>query len=106
MSLYRMKRVNGKITPSQSKRDRTIYQAYYHLDYILQHSILHCSEELQCRSIIKSGLSHNIATLALDMVWNPIKKAWVCLNCYNYYYKTNAQKQEYINIYNRIDFDD
>lgn len=27
------------------------------------------------------------------MVWNPLLKEWICINCYNSYYKTDAQKQ-------------
>lgn len=106
MNLYRDKRLEGKSTPSQFKRDKGLYREYYDLDYTYHHSVLLCSDVLQCRTLIMSKLSQNLATLALDMVWNPVEKFWICINCYNYYYKTDAQKQKYSEIQKKIVFDD
>lgn len=56
------------------------------------HSILNCSMGSSCISIKRNDLRQEIATLGEDMVWNPVSKRWICLNCYNYHFKTTPQK--------------
>ncbi|TKJ23969.1 MAG: hypothetical protein CEE43_02055 [Promethearchaeota archaeon Loki_b32] len=91
--LYRKKQLNGTNIPSQAKREDSLIKETNELLQALSCSTLKCHGGITCKSIEMSKLSHDIATLGEDMVWNPLLKEWICINCYNFYYKTDAQKQ-------------
>jgi len=91
--LYREKRLDGKLVPSQERRENELINKSSDLLQALTHSVLHCGGDATCISFEKNKLSADIATLGEDMVWNPLFKRWVCINCYNYKYKNKAQKQ-------------
>jgi len=91
--LYRKKRLDGKFVPSQERRENELINKSSDLLQALTRSVLHCGGDAACISFEKNKLSADIATLGEDMVWNPLLKRWNCINCYNYKYKTKAQKQ-------------
>jgi len=88
--LYTKKRINNKLTPSQNKRDSQIIKKSNDLLQALTTSILRCSIGASCISIRENKFPGDIGTLGEDMVWNPLQKNWICINCYNHYYKTEA----------------
>jgi len=90
-SVYREKRLIGKLVPSQRRREGVIVGRSNDLLQALSHSILRCGKGSACISIEENKLSPDIATLAEDMVWNSLEKKWFCINCYTFYYGTEAQ---------------
>ncbi len=81
--LYRIKDDNKKLTPSQWKREIAITQEGDELLSAMSDSLLQCSYGTGCMTFKKNGLSKDLATLSEDMVWNPIRRRWICINCYN-----------------------
>ncbi len=96
--LYREKRLDGKLVPSQERRENELINKSSDLLQALTRSILNCGGDATCISFEKNKLSPDIATLGEDMVWNPVLKRWNCINCYNYKYKTKAQKEILLDI--------
>jgi hypothetical protein len=90
--IYIQKRVNQKITPSQKRRKAYLTKQSNKLLQAETNSILNCGNGATCVSIKDNQLSPDIATLGEDMVWNPILRKWFCVNCYNLFFKTEAQK--------------
>ena len=91
--IYREKRLDGKLVPSQKKREGVIIRKSNDLLQTWTKSILNCAKGSICKSIRQNELSQGVATLSEDMVWNPLQKRWMCINCYNFYYRTEAQKK-------------
>lgn len=91
--LYRQKRINDKQTPSQWKRELFIYNKKESLVSAQNNSILRCSEGSTCKSSEISMLTQELSTLDKDMVWNPLLKHWICIDCYNFYYKSESAKE-------------
>lgn len=91
--LYRKKGLDGKLVPSQERRENELINQSNDLLKTLTHSVLHCGGDATCISFEKNKLSADIATLGEDMVWNPLFKRWNCINCYNYKYKSKDQKR-------------
>ena len=57
-------------------------------------SILRCSEGFTCKSLEVRPLNQDMSSLDKDMVWNPLLKHWICIDCYNFYYKSRSAKLE------------
>lgn len=92
--LYRQKRITNKQVPSQWKRELSIYDKKESLMTARDHSILRCAEGSTCKSIEIESLAQELSTLDKDMVWNPLLKHWVCIDCYDFYYKSDSAKKE------------
>ena len=70
------------------------------------YSILLCSSGTPCYSAYAADKSFYTTSLDVDMVWNPIDKEWICINCYNELFGTDELKkgyQDYIDEERRID---
>ena len=80
-----------RLTPSQWKRKVSFSRAVNDLLHLESRSMLKCSEGSWCMSRERNP---NISDLDKDMVWNPLLKEWICIDCYNHYYGTEAQKGE------------
>lgn len=92
-SLHRNKRILGKQTPSQRRRQVALIKM---IDNLLQadaSSILGCSMGSACKAPEAKQLPHDIASLDKDMVWNPLSKNWVCIDCYKVHFGTQQQKE-------------
>ncbi|KKN24023.1 hypothetical protein LCGC14_0899060 [marine sediment metagenome] len=100
--LYYDKRISRALTPSQRKREIDLSDATADLLTAISHSPLRCYEASRCLSLESSELSSVYATLASDMVWNPLTKSWICIDCYNYYYGTEEKKQVIRDIFEKI----
>ena len=85
--LYIIKRLSGKQTLSQWRRELYIQSERERLSKAYNRSILQCSEGSTCVSKIVRPFAQDTTTLDKDMVWNPFLKVWICIDCYNYYYK-------------------
>jgi len=92
--LYRQQHQNGKIVPSQRKREGYIVQESNKLLQAWTYSLLSCGQGAACISIKENKLSPDIATLGEDMVWNLVFKRWNCIKCYNTFFRTNNQKKK------------
>ena len=97
--LYRNKRIgyikngiNRKLTPSQRRRENMLADKSNRIMQAWSNSILKCSMGSSCISSKRNELRQDMSTLGEDMVWNPLLKRWICIHCYNYHYRTNAQK--------------
>ncbi len=104
-NLYRQKRIYDKQVPSQWKRESNICDMGQQLMDAWSHSILRCSEGSSCKS--SSGLrllTSEISTLDKDMVWNPLNKHWICIDCYNFYYKSESAKRELENFLRQLEY--
>ena len=102
--LYRRKRINHRQTPSQWKRELFIYDKKESIITTLHSSILRCSEGSTCKSRELISLTQDLSTLDKDMVWNPLLKHWVCIDCYNFYYKSESAKRRLEQFLNQNDF--
>ncbi len=91
--LYRQRRINHRQTPSQWRRELSIYDKKESIMKTLNSSILRCSEGSTCKSREIMPLTQDILTLDKDMVWNPLLRHWICINCYNFYYKSESAKR-------------
>ncbi|MBO1225616.1 MAG: hypothetical protein JYX80_14430 [Candidatus Scalindua sediminis] len=100
--LYYTKRTSDKLTPSQWKRECMLSDMKGDLLTAFDHSPLRCYEASRCLSQESSELTLDYATLAIDMVWNPLTKSWICIDCYNYYYGTEEKKQIIRDIFEKI----
>ncbi|MFX1323037.1 MAG: hypothetical protein ACFFAQ_15485 [Promethearchaeota archaeon] len=69
----------------------------------LNNSILRCSEGSTCKSRELMPLAQEISTLNKDMVWYPLLKHWICINCYNFYYKSESTKKRLEDFLNQND---
>lgn len=96
--LYRKKQLNGTLISSQAKREDFLIKEANDLLQALTTSILRCSIGASCISKKENKLSGDIVTLGEDMVWNPLQTKWICINCYNHYYKTEAKKKKLENL--------
>ena len=92
--LYRQKRIENKQVPSHWKRELSISDKGEKIMNAWGHSILRCSEGSMCKNSEITSLSQDISTLDKDMVWNPLLKHWICIDCYNFYYKSESAKEE------------
>ncbi len=92
-NLYRKKRISSNLTPSQWKREITLSRMSNRLDQARYRSILQCTFGSMCISPEAKRMHSGIASLNKDMVWSPLEKAWICIDCYNYYYGTEAKRQ-------------
>ena len=92
--LYRQKRIDNKQVPSNWKRELFIYDKKNNLIAAKDHSLLRCAEGSTCKSIELRSVSQDMSTLDRDMVWNPLLKHWICINCYNFYYKSDSARRE------------
>ena len=101
--LYRMKSDNKKLTPSQWKREISLIKKGDELLSAWGDSFLICSYGTGCMSYKKNGLRQDLATLNEDMVWNPLQKHWICINCYDEYFKTSEQKNQLQKICEKIE---
>ena len=90
--LYIEKGIDRRLTTSQDKRDNMLIEKSNELLQAWTRSILNCSMGSSCISIKRNELRQDMATLGEDMVWNPLIKRWICIHCYNYHYRTKAQK--------------
>lgn len=102
-TLYTEKRLTNKLTPSQRKRESILIMKDDDLTLVWARSILRCAEGSICKSIKNSELPSAIATLAKDMVWNTLLKRWICIDCYNHYYRTEAQKRDFKKIIEQVE---
>lgn len=82
----------------QKERESQLINKSNDLLQALTTSILRCSIGASCISIKENKLSGDIVTLGEDMVWNPLQKKWICINCDNHYYKTEDQKKKLENL--------
>lgn len=103
-NLYRSKRLSIGITASQWKREVSLSRAVNKLLQLKHRSNLQCSEGSLCVSPEAKKMSHDISSLNKDMVWNPLLKEWICIDCYNHYYNSEIQKQELKQHLERDDF--
>lgn len=78
------------LTPSQRRREVSIDRAVNKFLRLKGRSMLNCSEGSLCMSRERDP---DISDLDKDMVWNPLLKKWVCVECYNFYYGTEAKRQ-------------
>lgn len=102
--LYRQRHINHRQTPSQWNRELSIYDKKESVMASLNNSILRCSEGSTCKSGELIPLTQEISTLDKDMVWNPLLKHWICINCYNFYYKSESAKKRLEDFLNQKDF--
>ena len=61
-------------------------------------STLRCSEGSMCKNTEITSLSQDMSTLDKDMVWNPLLRHWICIDCYNFYYESDSAKEELENL--------
>lgn len=92
-SLHRNRRILGKQTPSQWKREVALSRMIDDLLQVKTNSILRCSMGSACKSPEAKQLPHDVASLDKDMIWNPLSKNWVCIDCYNVHFGTQQQKE-------------
>jgi len=110
--LYELERLyiykRGELTPSQRKREISLAKMRSALDYVLEKSTCVCCSASRCHFYMEmylktiivgpddvvpfSGLTvlrHSYRSLGnpfdIDMVWNPVEKAWYCEECFNEY---------------------
>jgi len=102
--LYRQKRINHKQTPSQWLRELFIYDKKDSIMTALDSSILRCSEGSTCKSREVMPLAQDISTLDKDMVWNPLLRHWICIDCFNFYYKSESARNELEEFLKQDDF--
>lgn len=91
-NIYRDKRICGKHTSSQWRKEVNLHKMIEDIFQSRVHSILRCSMGSACKSSQIKNLPNDDAIIDEDMVWNPITKKWICIHCYNYYLKTQQQK--------------
>ena len=82
------------LTPSQKKRNNNLLRLSNELSEAYDQSILRCLCGAYCLSRQKEGFDIN-KCLDLDMVWNPLDRAWICINCYNFYFGSEETKEAY-----------
>ncbi|UCC19183.1 MAG: hypothetical protein JSV62_13940 [Promethearchaeota archaeon] len=92
--LYLKKNFTRELTNSEKKRYSFLIKKSTNLSRAWDNSILICIEGW-CESKRINNLSGEYATLGEDMVWNPLLKGWICINCYNTKYKSDLQKREF-----------
>lgn len=92
--IYRQKRIENKDVPSHWKRERHLYDEKERIINAWSHSILRCSEGSMCKNSELCNFYQEIETLDKDMVWNPLLKHWICIDCYNSSYRTDSAKKE------------
>lgn len=91
--IYTEKRIKKGLTPSQQNRYRIISIQNRDLRLAYDSSILRCFMGGGCMS--RKDESYIDKSLNEDMVWNPLDKAWICVNCYVYYFITDKKKKNY-----------
>lgn len=91
--IYTEKRIKKGLTPSQQNRERAISILSRDLRLAYEGSMLRCFLAGGCMS--QKNESYIEKSLDVDMVWNPLDKAWICINCYVYYFITDKKKKDY-----------
>jgi len=88
--LYQEKRIQGKQVPSQRKREIQISRLSDKLMRLESKSCITC-HEVYCESHRKlfgdPKVRYDKRITDLDLVWIPWRERWVCLECYEKYYK-------------------
>jgi len=95
--LYLEKSKLRKLTPSQKKRQSQIIQLGDRLMRLERKSCITCNENFCVFHKDRPGKStwFEHRSTDLDLVWIPWREKWVCLDCYEEYYK-NATLDGYI----------
>lgn len=95
--LYLEKYNQGKLVPSQEKREIQVSRLSDKLMRLESKSCITC-HDVYCeshRKLFGPKLRSDKRTTDLDMVWIPWCEKWVCLECYIQYYK-DTTLDEYI----------
>ena len=87
------------LTPFQDKRETFLIKTSNALLARLSNSTCQCNLEERCishRELVEKGLvKPSERSPDLDVVWIPWHKEWVCMKCYDSYYK-NATLDEFV----------
>ena len=78
----------GKNSINSQRKNTALSKKKNELLYAWGKSLLKCSYG-PCMTFKKKQTD----TLNEDMVWNPLQKHWICINCYNHHFKTDKQKE-------------
>jgi hypothetical protein len=85
---------NKELTSAQVEKERVLSKEVQDILGFYDRSILRCSFGGLCESANR-GERHDIVSLGLDMIWDPVYRNWHCLKCHDYYLGTEGSRNLY-----------